>query len=85
MASLRVGDIAFPEDAVFTKKLQGAVGAAQPGTPEAHALLLGLLVVVGQLECRLARLERRAEVVQESLDESAQLADVIREIFPDGS
>jgi hypothetical protein len=84
MVNWRLSDINFPDEAVLAKQLQDLVGNVQPGTVEAHALLIGLLVAVASLECRLVAAEAGIGVVKEDLSASAQLAEVVREMFPEG-
>lgn len=87
MANWRISDIRFPEEARIAKQLQGVAGAAAPGSTEAHALLLGLLVAVGQLEIQVAalnaRLDGTVEKVQRDLAEDVDLRGLLRKLFPE--
>ncbi|TDH46004.1 hypothetical protein E2F47_27495 [Mycobacterium eburneum] len=88
MTNWQLSDMAVPDKAVLCKKLQGVVAdtAAAHGEKAADfALLYGLFSVLAEIEAGLRRVQAATEGVAESVAQSVQLADVIREIFPDGS
>ncbi|QBC87351.1 hypothetical protein [Mycobacterium avium] len=79
-----LSDIPVPENARLTKEVQRlALNAPSPQIRDA-VLLFGMLRIVGSLEARTEALLGRTEVVEQGIDESAQLRGVLREIFPEG-
>lgn len=78
-----LSDIPVPENARLTKEVQRlALNAATPQIRDA-VLLFGMLRIVGSLEARTSALLGRTQVVEQGIDESAQLRGVLRELFPD--
>jgi hypothetical protein len=80
---------ACPPDGHATRLVLTAMLRAADSDPNItnalNNVVPALIGAVTILESRISKLEGSTEVLDQRIAESAQLADVIREIFPDGS